>query len=110
MYRGWRRRWLGLLYLSPALLFVFAFTVWPLAQMAWMSLHNWSLITPPKYVGLSNYERAFSDQQFWVSLIFTLKYTALITPVLIIGGSLVGLTTAMLLGHHGVPSLSGSHS
>jgi 2-polyprenyl-6-methoxyphenol hydroxylase-like FAD-dependent oxidoreductase len=26
--------------------------------------------------------------------------------VLIIGGSLVGLTTAMLLGHHGVPSLS----
>jgi 2-polyprenyl-6-methoxyphenol hydroxylase-like FAD-dependent oxidoreductase len=27
-------------------------------------------------------------------------------PVLIIGGSLVGLTTAMLLGEHGVPSLS----
>src|SRR5918911_175749 len=25
-------------------------------------------------------------------------------PVLIVGGSLVGLTTAMLLGHHGVPS------
>jgi 2-polyprenyl-6-methoxyphenol hydroxylase-like FAD-dependent oxidoreductase len=28
------------------------------------------------------------------------------TPVLIVGGSLVGLTTAMLLGHHGVASLS----
>jgi 2-polyprenyl-6-methoxyphenol hydroxylase-like FAD-dependent oxidoreductase len=28
------------------------------------------------------------------------------TPVLIVGGSLVGLTTAMLLGHHGVPSMS----
>jgi 2-polyprenyl-6-methoxyphenol hydroxylase-like FAD-dependent oxidoreductase len=27
-------------------------------------------------------------------------------PVLIIGGSLVGLTTAMLLGHHGVASMS----
>src|SRR5919204_5990876 len=27
-------------------------------------------------------------------------------PVVIVGGSLVGLTTAMLLGHHGVPSLS----
>src|SRR3954452_17867696 len=26
-------------------------------------------------------------------------------PVLIVGGSLVGLTTAMLLAHHGVPSL-----
>jgi 2-polyprenyl-6-methoxyphenol hydroxylase-like FAD-dependent oxidoreductase len=28
------------------------------------------------------------------------------TPVLIVGGSLVGLTTAMLLGRHGVPSLA----
>src|ERR687889_1725643 len=27
-------------------------------------------------------------------------------PVLIVGGSLVGLTTAMLLGHHGVASVS----
>src|SRR5215217_9257682 len=27
-------------------------------------------------------------------------------PVLIVGGSLVGLTTALLLGHHGVPSLA----
>src|ERR671933_1298409 len=27
-------------------------------------------------------------------------------PVLIVGGSLVGLTTAMLLGYHDVPSLS----
>src|SRR5215211_9240171 len=27
-------------------------------------------------------------------------------PVLIVGGSLVGLTTAMLLGHHGVPALA----
>jgi 2-polyprenyl-6-methoxyphenol hydroxylase-like FAD-dependent oxidoreductase len=27
-------------------------------------------------------------------------------PVLIVGGSLVGLTTALLLGHHGIPSLA----
>src|SRR5215813_13970628 len=27
-------------------------------------------------------------------------------PVLVVGGSLIGLTTAMLLGYHGVPSLS----
>jgi len=30
-------------------------------------------------------------------------------PVLIVGGSLVGLTTAMLLGHHGVRSLTVEH-
>jgi 2-polyprenyl-6-methoxyphenol hydroxylase-like FAD-dependent oxidoreductase len=30
-------------------------------------------------------------------------------PVLIVGGSLVGLSTAMLLGHHGIPSLLVEH-
>jgi len=94
MYRGWRRRWLGLLYLSPALLFVLAFTVYPLGQMGWMSLHNWSLISPPTWVGMDNYSRAVHDHQFWVSFWFTLKYTLIITPILIIGGYLLALLTA----------------
>jgi multiple sugar transport system permease protein len=94
MHRSPRRRLVGLAYLMPALLFVLVFTAYPLVQMAWMSLHNWSLITPPKFVGLDNYRRAFADTQFWVSFLFTLKYTALITPVLIIGGYLLALLTA----------------
>lgn len=84
----------GLAYLAPALIFVLVFTVYPLAQMAWMSLHNWSLITPPRFTGLANYERAFGDTQFWVSFRFTLIYTALITPPLIIGGYLLALLTS----------------
>ena len=55
MYSGRRGRVLGLIYLAPALLFVLAFTVYPLVQMAWMSLHNWSLIEPPKWVGFRNF-------------------------------------------------------
>jgi multiple sugar transport system permease protein len=86
-----RNRWIGLAYLSPALLFVLAFTVYPLAQMVWMSLHNWSLISPPRWVGLDNYTRAFQDRQFWVSFGFTMKYTLIITPILIVGGYLLAL-------------------
>ena len=71
-----------------------AFTVYPLGQMIWMSLHNWSLITPPRCVGLANYQRAFGDSQFWVSFVFTLKYTAIITPILIVGGYLLALLTS----------------
>jgi multiple sugar transport system permease protein len=82
------------LYLSPALLFVLAFTVVPMGQMGWMSLHNWSLISPPTWVGLDNYTRAFSDHQFWVSFGFTLKYTLIITPILIVGGYLLALLTS----------------
>lgn len=93
MQRSPGRRWAGLAYLAPALAFVLVFTVYPLLQMAWMSLHNWSLITPPTFVGLANYRRAFGDQQFWVSFVFTLEYTAIITPILMIGGYLLALLT-----------------
>ena len=94
MNRRSRGRLVGMAYLAPALFFVLVFTVYPLGQMAWMSLNNWSLIAPPKFVGLANYERAFGDRQFWVSFLFTLKYTAIITPVLIIGGYLLALLTS----------------
>ena len=94
MHRSKRSRLIGFAYLAPALAFVLAFTVYPLGQMVWMSFHNWSLISPPRFIGLANYRRAFDDNQFWVSFLFTLKYTAIITPILIIGGYLLALLTA----------------
>jgi multiple sugar transport system permease protein len=89
---------IGLLYLTPALLFVLVFTAYPFLQMVWLSLNNWSLITPPKFVGLENYTRAFTDSQFWVSLRFTFKYTILITPILMIGGYLIALLVSTNTG------------
>ncbi len=94
MYGSRRNKLTGFLYLAPALLFVLVFTAYPFVQMLWVSLNNWSLITPPIYVGVANFERAFADKQFWVSLGFTLKYTLLITPILIIGGYLIALLTS----------------
>jgi multiple sugar transport system permease protein len=94
LYRSRRSQLIGIAYLAPALVFVLAFTAYPLVQMVWMSLHNWSLITPAKYVGLDNYKRAVADDQFWVSFAFTLRYTAIITPVLIVGGYLLALLTS----------------
>ena len=94
MYRTRRGRLTGIAYLAPAVLFVLAFTAYPLGQMIWMSFHNWSLINPPRYIGLANYRRAFGDEQFWVSFAFTLKYTAIITPILIVGGYLLALLTS----------------
>jgi multiple sugar transport system permease protein len=93
MYQG-RGRTLGLLYLAPALFFVVAFTAYPLIQMLWMSLHNWSLIEAKKWVGLANFVKAWNDGQFWVSLGFTLKYTLYITPILMVLGYLVALLVA----------------
>jgi multiple sugar transport system permease protein len=89
-----RGRLLGLLYVAPAVLFVVFFTAYPLVQMVWMSFHNWSLLEPPRWIGLANYERAFSDNQFWVSLRFTLKYTLYLTPILMVLGFLIALLVA----------------
>lgn len=87
-------RYGGLLYVAPALVFVLVFTAFPLAQMVWMSLHNWSLIAAKKYVGAGNFIKAWEDPQFWMSLWFTLKYTVLITPILMVLGYLLALLTA----------------
>jgi multiple sugar transport system permease protein len=86
-----RNKLTGLLFLTPALLFVALFTFYPLMQLVWMSFNSWSLITPPKYIGTGNFERAFGDSQFWVSLTYSLKYTVLITPILMAGGYLIAL-------------------
>jgi multiple sugar transport system permease protein len=84
----------GILYLAPVTIFVAVFTAFPLSQMVWMSLHNWSLIEPPRWVGLANFVRLYSDRQFWISLDFTLKYTLNITPILMVGGYLIALLVA----------------
>jgi multiple sugar transport system permease protein len=93
MHRTRHAKLVGFLFLAPALLFVAVFTLGPLLGMIWISFHNWSLISPPKFVGTGNFARAFGDDQFWVSLLFSLKYTLLITPILMVGGYLLALLT-----------------
>ena len=94
MYATRRYKLVGLLYLAPALLFVAVFTFYPFIQMVLVSFNSWSLITPPKYIGIDNYTRAFSDRQFWVSLTYSLQYTILITPILMVGGYVIALLVA----------------
>jgi multiple sugar transport system permease protein len=94
MYSSRRSALVGLAYLAPALVFVGLFTAYPFVQMLWVSLNNWSLIEPPRFVGLENFTRAVGDRQFWVSLGYTLRYALIITPILMVGGYAVALLTA----------------
>ena len=89
-----RRRLTGLLYVAPAVIFVLVFTAIPLAAMVGMSFTNWSLITPPKVIGLAISNSCSPTQQFWGSLGYTLKYTLFITPILMVGGYLLALLVA----------------
>lgn len=84
----YRRRWLarysrqitGLLFVLPAVLFAGVFFILPVFMTAWMSLHDWPLLGAKQFAGLANYEWLIQDKQFWQSLLFTTKYTLIVTP------------------------------
>jgi multiple sugar transport system permease protein len=88
------RKYVGLLYAAPAILFVLVFLVYPLGQLVYTSLTSTSLLGGGEYIGFKNYVKAWNDSQFWISLVFTLKYTLFITPILIGLGFLLALLTA----------------
>src|SRR5689334_9132631 len=76
----------GLLLVLPALAFVAVFALYPLGFGAYISLTDWPLIGPYHFIGLSNYSSLIHNKVFVESIIFTLKYTAIVTvPILIVG-------------------------
>jgi len=79
---GSGRRWTGLLFVLPCLIFVTVFFLVPLGMTAWMSLHDWPLLGKATFAGLSNYAALMADTTFWDSLWFTTKYTLVVTPVI----------------------------
>lgn len=83
----------GLLYTAPALLFVAVFVLYPLVQLFLTSLTNASLLGGSEFIGWRNYLRAWRDATFWRALLFTFKYTLLITPILMILGYAFALLT-----------------
>jgi len=66
--------------LAPALILVFATTVYPMANAFWLSFQQWQLTkskAPVGFVGLDNYLRAFDDRFFINSVVVTVEYTVL---------------------------------
>ncbi len=64
-----------------------------MVQVFWLSLTDTSLLGGGKFVGLANYEQAFEDRSFWRALLFTLRYTIFITPLLMGLGFALALLT-----------------
>jgi len=57
------------LYIAPFFLLFLGFGVFPLAFTAWVSLHEWSLLSEEHpWLGLGNYTKLFADPAFWNAL------------------------------------------
>jgi multiple sugar transport system permease protein len=71
------------LFLTPALLALAAFTLYPMVQAAYLSLTNYNLIRAAEWVGLDNYVELFRDPAFWNAFWNTVYYAVVVTPVTI---------------------------
>jgi multiple sugar transport system permease protein len=79
----------GLLLVSPALAFVVVFALFPLGFGIYISLTNWPLIGPYHFIGLANYTALVHNSVYLQSILFTLKYTAIVTiPIFVVGYAL----------------------
>ena len=83
----------GWLFIGPALLFVAVFVLVSLGQLIYTSLTDWSLLGGARFIGFENYLRIWRDASFWRALLFTAKYTIILTPILMGLGYALALLT-----------------
>jgi len=75
---------LAYLLLAPSLVFLAAFTYWPIVRSIWFSLHDVLLGDPEMFwLGTENYERLLGDGLFWKALRNTALYTLITVPLAI---------------------------
>lgn len=80
-------------FLSAFLVVYLVFTVFPVVQAGFMSLHSWDLLSlDRRFVGLSNYvEMLGNDAAFWSSLGNTFQFVLISSPLIIVVGLLFAL-------------------
>ncbi len=96
-------KWKGWVYLLPAFLVYFVFTLLPILETVRSSFYQWDGISKSKtWIGLENYSSLFSDSLFLKAfsnnLIFILFYS--IIPILL------GLLLASLLTRQSIPGFN----
>lgn len=62
------------LFVLPGIVFFLFWYIYPIGSAIWMSFHEWDIVTPPRWVGLSNFLTLMRDEQFYKSLARTGYY------------------------------------
>lgn len=81
----------GYLFTAPAVLGFLIWVAGPMLFSAWLSLTEWDLLSPPEFVGLSNYVAMFQDDLFWQSLRVTFYFTLVSVPLFQVSALAVAL-------------------
>jgi len=67
----------ALIFLIPATIGFVTFYLVPAVRGAWFSLTDYSVLAPPRFVGLDNYERLVQDPLFWNAMGVTAYYVVM---------------------------------
>ncbi len=89
----YRQRFVGLLYVTPSLLFLFAFVVLPIFATFYLSFTRYDLLQPPRWIGLGNFQDLLSDDRFVHSIANTLIFSLGTIPT----GTALALLFAMVV-------------
>ncbi len=80
-------------FLTPNILLLGVFVFVPLVGAIWISLERTNGFGAGTFIGLGNYTRLFGDPLFWHSVVNTLLFTVIVTPL----SMALGLGAALLL-------------
>jgi len=96
---GGERFWLGVL-LAPTITGLIFGALGSVVATLLISLTGWDLLTPPQWVGLTNYIKLFADKDLLESFLNTIKFSAMYVPGVVV----VSLVVAMLMNRkiHGI--------
>jgi ABC-type sugar transport system permease subunit len=83
----------GYLFIAPAMVIFFVFTLLPVAIALYLSFTNYDVLTKMDWIGLQNYQDVFDDDYFKQAFWNTLTYTAFSIPL----SMAIGLGLALLL-------------
>ncbi|MCL2782429.1 MAG: sugar ABC transporter permease [Propionibacteriaceae bacterium] len=90
-----RRRWHNLfwvlLFLAPSAIPLLVFKLAPMIASAWVSLHQWNMISPMRWVGLDNYRALLTTVTTWQYFGHTLLYIVGYLPLVYGGGLLIAV-------------------
>jgi multiple sugar transport system permease protein len=88
-----RKIWLPYLLVSPYLVFVSVFVLFPVLFCLFLTFHRWNIIAPMHFIGAGNYTRLWHDRLFRKAIGNTLKFLSLHIPLQLV----VSLFLAQLL-------------
>lgn len=88
----------ALIYAAAVLIFYTVIFIVPFATGIWLSFQNWDFLTQPKFVGLRNFSKAFSDQYFWLALQKTVLFSVVEIGVALLLALLLALALSYMIG------------